>query len=113
MQDLMVFISSFDCNVMDNGKNGGNNVRLVVGKKNSGTKIITGGGQMSGEGGQLVETVVCGYGVDTWWFCSWSPTVAVWSLTFFFLIASRRWRSQIRPELGWSCDRLSPTTLCR
>ena len=62
---------------------------------------------------QLVETVVCGYGVDTWWFCSWSPTVAVWSLTFFFLIASRRWRSQIRPELGWRRDRLWPTTFCK
>ena len=90
MQDLMVFISSFDCNVMDNGKNGGNNVTVRVGKKNNGTKIITGGGQMSGRGGQLVQTVVCGCGVETWWFWSWSPTVAVWSLTFFFLIASRR-----------------------
>ena len=37
----------------------------VAGKKNSQRKVITGGGQMSGEGGQLVETVVCGYGVDT------------------------------------------------
>jgi len=62
----------------------------VAGKKNSERKVITGGGQMSVEGGQLVETVVCGYGVDTWWFCSVSPMVAVVSLTLFLLIASRR-----------------------